>query len=226
MNNTYEIKIVCNDDRKSSVLCIGSRSDYEEFLGNHFPEKNERMSIAMLFQHISDEIPPFDGNHWDLYRNCSGDPKLDNFALRRMFSVKHPEFTYQHTDGKSMIYRAQEIEGDMLLCSVDGIRVRFIDVFIDELELYDPDSGWIPIVVKPYHGLRALGEISENCYGTTLFIEEHTYDYDEEDTALDEMLNPSTLNIGNVMDLIFKPEQLVYRFEFLTAHEYVIDEED
>lgn len=225
MNNTPEIKIVCNDDHRSTVLCIGSRIDYENFFSNLFPEKNECKSIASLFQRISDEIP-IDNNRWSHYSNFSGNPKKDSIAFRRDFSVEHPEFTYQRTDGELILYRAREIEGSMLLCSVDRTKVRFIDVLIDELEMFDLEQGWTTEVIKPYDGLCAIAEIGENCYGTTIYIEEHTYDYGEEDTALEEMLSPSTLNIRNVLDLIFKPEQLVYQFEFLTAHEYVIDENE
>lgn len=225
MNNTPETKIVCNDDHNSSVLCIGSRSDYEDFFGNHFPEKNERKSISYLFQRISEEIP-IDNNRWSLCKDISRDLKSDRIAFRREISVKNPEFTYQRTNGETILYRAQEIEASILLHSIDGTRVRFINAFIDELELFDPEQGWIPAIYKPYDGLNALFVIDDNCYGTTMYIEEHTYTHGEEELTYKEMLNPSTLNIGNVMDLIFKPEQLVYRFEFLTAHEYVIDEED
>lgn len=59
-----------------------------------------------------------------------------------------------------------------------------------------------------------------------MYIGEHTYNYGEEELAHEEMLNPSTLNIANVLDMILKPEQLVYHFEFRTAAECVIEEED
>ena len=68
--------------------------------------------------------------------------------------------------------------------------------------------------------------IDENSYGTSIYVEEHIYNHGEEESAYAEMLNPSTLNIGNVLDLIIKPERIVCQFEFRTTPEYVIEENE